>query len=68
VDPPIVEKISANANAIIFMVIRSYQHNIMEVNALMENVIKRGYKLFRVSGTLRSLEKRVFHALMAGSI
>ncbi|MCX6242666.1 MAG: efflux RND transporter permease subunit [Bacteroidetes bacterium] len=40
VDPPIVEKLSANANAIIFMVIRSYQHNIMEVNALMENVIK----------------------------
>lgn len=40
VDPPIVEKLSANANAIIFMIIRSYQHNIMEVNALMENVIK----------------------------
>ena len=40
VDPPIVEKLSANANAIIFMVIRSYQHNIMEVNSLMENVIK----------------------------
>ncbi len=40
VDPPIVEKLSANTNAIIFMVIRSYQHNIMEVNALMENVIK----------------------------
>lgn len=40
VDPPVVEKLSANANAIIFMVIRSYQHNIMEVNALMENVIK----------------------------
>lgn len=40
VDPPVVEKISANANAIIFMMIRSYQHNIMEVNTLMENVIK----------------------------
>ncbi|TRZ73557.1 MAG: efflux RND transporter permease subunit, partial [Bacteroidetes bacterium] len=40
VDPPVVEKLSANANAIIFMVIRSYQHNIMEVNTLMENVIK----------------------------
>jgi len=40
VDPPIVEKLSANSNAIIFMVIRSYQHNIMEVNNLMENVIK----------------------------
>jgi multidrug efflux pump len=40
VDPPVVEKLSANTNAIIFMIIRSYQHNIMEVNALMENVIK----------------------------
>lgn len=40
VDPPIVEKLSANANNIIFMIIRSYEHNIMEVNDLVENTIK----------------------------
>ena len=40
VDPPVVEKITANANAIIFLLIRSYQHNIMEVNDLLENVIR----------------------------
>ena len=41
VDPPVVEKLSANANAIIFMVVRSYSRNIMEVNDLVENKIKQ---------------------------
>ncbi len=41
VDPPVVEKLSANANAIIFMVVRSYTRNIMEVNDLVENKIKQ---------------------------
>jgi len=40
VDPPIVEKLSANANAIIFMIVRSYKRNIMEVNDIVENTIK----------------------------
>jgi len=40
VDPPIVEKLSANANPIIFMIVRSYKRNIMEVNDLVENEIK----------------------------
>ncbi len=40
VDPPIVEKLSANANPIIFMIVRSFEHNIMEVNDLVENTIK----------------------------
>jgi len=40
VDPPIVEKLSANANAIIFMIVRSYKQNIMEVNNIVENTIK----------------------------
>ncbi|MGA2821895.1 MAG: efflux RND transporter permease subunit [Bacteroidales bacterium] len=40
VDPPIVEKLSANANAIIFIIVRSYKRNIMEVNDLVENKIK----------------------------
>ncbi len=40
VDPPVVEKLSANANAIIFMIVRSYTRNIMEVNDVVENIIK----------------------------
>jgi len=40
VDPPIVEKLSANANPIILMVVQSDVHNIMEVNDLVENTIK----------------------------
>ncbi|MEI7500817.1 MAG: efflux RND transporter permease subunit [Bacteroidota bacterium] len=48
VDPPIVEKLSANANAIIFMIVRSYERNIMEVNDLVENTIKE--RLQTISG------------------
>jgi multidrug efflux pump len=48
VDPPIVEKLSANANAIIFMIVRSYSRNIMEVNDLVENTIKE--RLQTISG------------------
>jgi len=40
VDPPIVEKLSANANPIILMKVKSDVHNIMEVNDLVENTIK----------------------------
>jgi multidrug efflux pump len=40
VDPPIVEKLSANANPIIFMIVSSYALNIMEVNDIVENIIK----------------------------
>ncbi|MFH0761628.1 MAG: efflux RND transporter permease subunit [Bacteroidota bacterium] len=40
VDPPIVEKLSANANPIILMKVKSQEHNIMEVNDLVENTIK----------------------------
>ncbi len=40
VDPPIVEKLSANANPILIMIVKSTEHNIMEVNDLMENTIK----------------------------
>jgi multidrug efflux pump len=48
VDPPIVEKLSANANAIIFMIVRSFERNIMEVNDLVENTIKE--RLQTISG------------------
>ncbi|MFA6483632.1 MAG: efflux RND transporter permease subunit [Bacteroidales bacterium] len=40
VDPPIVEKLSANANPIILMIVKSYEHSIMEVNDLVDNTIK----------------------------
>lgn len=40
VDPPIVEKLSANANPIILMIVKSYEHNVMEVNDLVDNTIK----------------------------
>ncbi|MCX6286674.1 MAG: efflux RND transporter permease subunit [Bacteroidetes bacterium] len=60
VDPPIVEKLSANANAIIFMVIRSYQHNIMEVNALMENVIKERIQTIPGVGDIKIFGEKKF--------
>jgi len=60
VDPPIVEKLSANANAIIFMVIRSYQHNIMEVNALMENVIKERLQTIPGVGDIKIFGEKKF--------
>ncbi|NQV02081.1 MAG: efflux RND transporter permease subunit, partial [Bacteroidia bacterium] len=40
IDPPVVEKQSANTSPIIFMIIRSDKRNIMEVNDLVENLIK----------------------------
>jgi multidrug efflux pump len=40
VDPPIVEKLSANSNPVILMIVKSYEHNIMEVNDLVDNTIK----------------------------
>ena len=60
VDPPIVEKLSANANAIIFMVIRSYQHNIMEVNTLMENVIKERLQTIPGVGDIKIFGEKKF--------
>ncbi|MEI6885963.1 MAG: efflux RND transporter permease subunit [Bacteroidota bacterium] len=60
VDPPIVEKLSANTNAIIFMVIRSYQHNIMEVNALMENVIKERLQTIPGVGDIKIFGEKKF--------
>jgi len=39
-DPPVVEKLSANTAAIIFMMVQSDSRNIMEVNDLVENTIK----------------------------
>ncbi len=60
VDPPVVEKLSANANAIIFMVIRSYQHNIMEVNSLMENVIKERLQTIPGVGDIKIFGEKKF--------
>ncbi|MFO7615692.1 MAG: efflux RND transporter permease subunit [Bacteroidales bacterium] len=40
VDPPVVEKLSANTAPIIIMAIRSEEHDILEVSDLVENTIK----------------------------
>jgi multidrug efflux pump len=40
IDPPIVEKLNANANPIVFMTVSSDTHNILEVSDLAANVIK----------------------------
>lgn len=53
VDPPIVEKLSANANPIIIMTIRSYEKNIMEVNDLVENTIKNRIQTIPGVGDIR---------------
>ncbi len=53
VDPPIVEKLSANANAIIFMIVRSYERNIMEVNDLVENTIKTRLQTIQGVGDIK---------------
>jgi multidrug efflux pump len=41
VDPPIVEKVSADANAIILMTIRSDTRNVLELSDLADRVIKQ---------------------------
>jgi len=53
VDPPIVEKLSANANAIIFMIVRSYKRNIMEVNDVVENTIRERIQTIPGVGDIR---------------
>jgi multidrug efflux pump len=66
VDPPIVEKLSANANAIIFMIVRSYERNIMEVNDLVENTIKERLQTISGVGDIKIFgEKKILHATLA---
>jgi len=60
VDPPIVEKLSANANAIIFMIVRSYQRNIMEVNDLVENTIKNRLQTISGVGDIKVLGEKKY--------
>lgn len=53
VDPPVVEKLSANTNPIIFMIIRSYTRNIMEVNDVVENTIRERLQTIPGVGDIR---------------
>jgi multidrug efflux pump len=53
VDPPIVEKLSANANPIVIMIVKSDEHNIMEVNDLVENTIKNRLQTIPGVGEMR---------------
>jgi multidrug efflux pump len=53
VDPPIVEKLSANANPIIILVVRSEEHNIMKVSDLVENTIKSRMQTIPGVGDIR---------------
>jgi multidrug efflux pump len=53
VDPPIVEKLSANANPIILMIVESREHNIMEVNELVDNTIKSRLQTIPGVGDIR---------------
>lgn len=41
IDPPVVEKLSANANPIIVVTIESDTKNVLEVNDVVENIIKQ---------------------------
>lgn len=40
VDPPIVEKLDANANPVIFLIVESREHNILEVSNIIDRYIK----------------------------
>lgn len=40
VDPPIVEKLDANANPIIFLIVKSENHSILEVNDIVDRYIR----------------------------
>jgi len=53
IDPPIVEKQSANANPIILVIIRSDVFNIMEVNDVAENLIKDRLQTIEGVGDIR---------------
>ncbi|MCX6233747.1 MAG: efflux RND transporter permease subunit [Bacteroidetes bacterium] len=59
VDPPIVEKLDANANPIIFMVVESRTRDILEVNDVVDRLIKdRLQTIPEIAGTKIFGEKR----------
>ncbi len=60
VDPPIVEKLSANANNIIFMSVSSSVHNIMEVNDLVENTIKNRLQTIPGVGDIKIIGEKKY--------
>lgn len=44
VDPPIVEKLDANANPIIFVIVKSDEHNILEISDVVDRYLKTRYQ------------------------
>jgi multidrug efflux pump len=60
VDPPIVEKLSANANNIIFMGVSSSVHSIMEVNDLVENTIKNRLQTIPGVGEIKIIGEKKY--------
>lgn len=44
VDPPIVEKLDANANPIIFVVVKSESHNILEISDVVDRYYRNRYQ------------------------
>ncbi len=60
VDPPIVEKLSANANNIIFMSVSSSVHNTMEVNDLVENTIKNRLQTIPGVGEIKIIGEKKY--------
>ncbi len=43
-DPPIVEKLDANSNPIIFVIVESKEHNILEINDVVDRYLKDRYQ------------------------
>jgi multidrug efflux pump len=44
VDPPIVEKLDANSSPIIFVIVDSEEHNILEINDVVDRYLKDRYQ------------------------
>ncbi len=40
IDPPIVEKLDANANAVIFLIVKSQTHTILEISDVVDRFVK----------------------------
>jgi len=59
VDPPIVEKLDANANPIIFVIVESDEHNILEISDVVDRFLKTRYQTIPgIAGTKVFGEKK----------
>ncbi len=58
-DPPIVEKLDANANPIIFVIVESEEHNILEISDVVDRYLKTRYQTIPgIAGTKVFGEKK----------